>query len=341
MILAEGSLGVLESKTACCVIRYRPDEVVAVIDSQLAGKDTFEILGVGKGIPVVASLEETAPFSPNELLIGIAPRGGALPEEWREIIRQAIAMGMNIVSGLHTFLGDAPDFAALAMEHGVTIWDIRKPPPSMPVGLARARDIPAAVVLTVGTDCDVGKFTVSWEIYRAARECGIDTGFVATGQTGIYIFGKGIVIDAVKADFIAGSVEDMILEVAGGKDLVIVEGQGSLLHPGYSGVTLGLIHGTMPDGFILCHLPSRREIKDCNIPLPGLKRWVELYEESVADIKAAPVLGIALNCFDMGPEETRDLISRVEEETGLPTTDPIKYGAERLVEPIRKVVRRG
>ena len=207
--------------------------------------------------------------------------------------------------------------------------------------MARARDVSATIVLTVGTDCDVGKFTVSWELFRAALGEGIDTEFVATGQTGIYILGKGIVIDAVKADFIAGAVEAMILEGSGGKDLVIVEGQGSLLQPGYSGVTLGLIHGAMPDGFILCHLPSRREITDYGISLPGLTRWIELYESSVADIKAAPVLGIALNCFDMGPEETRDLISRVEYETGLPATDPIKYGAERLMEPIRKAVRRG
>jgi uncharacterized NAD-dependent epimerase/dehydratase family protein len=341
VILAEGSLGILESKTACCVLRYRPNDVVAVIDSRLAGKEAGEVLGIGMGIPIVASIEETAPLSPNELLIGIAPRGGVLPETWREIIRRAIAREMNIVSGLHTFIGDDPEFASLAADQGVTIWDIRKPPPSIPVGLARARGVPATVVLTVGTDCDVGKFTVSWEIYRGARERGIDAGFVATGQTGVYISGKGVVVDAVKADFIAGAVEEMILDVSSGKNLVIVEGQGSLLHPGYSGVTLGLIHGTMPDGFILCHLPSRREITDYGIPLPGLDRWIELYESSVADIKAAPVLGIALNCFDMGPEETRDLISRVEEETGLPTTDPVKYGVERLMEPIRKAVRRG
>ena len=341
VILAEGSLGVLESKTACCVLRYRPDEVVAVIDSRLAGRDAGDVLGVGEGIPIVATVEETAAFDPDELLIGIAPRGGTLPEAWRGIIRRAIGMGMNIVSGLHTFIGDDPEFAAIASEHRVAIRDIRRPPASIPVGLGRAKDLSAAVILTVGTDCDVGKFTAAWEIYRAARAEGIDAGFVATGQTGIYISGRGIVIDAVKADFISGAAEAMVLEAAVGNDLVIVEGQGSLIHPGYSAVTLGLIHGAMPDGFVLCHLPSRREIADCGVQLPGLPRWIDLYENSVADLKEAPVMGIALNCFDMGEEEARDLISRVEDETGLPATDPIRFGVERFMDSIRKAVRRG
>ncbi len=341
MILAEGSLGVLESKTACCVIRYLSDEIVAVLDSRYAGRKVDEVLGIGEGIPILSSIEETFELSPTELLIGIAPRGGLFPEEWRSTIRLALSRGMNIVSGLHTYLGDDTEFSSLAADQGARIWDIRKPPSNLPVGLGKARDVNATIVLTVGTDCDVGKMTVSLELYRAACEEGIETAFVATGQTGIYLMGEGIVVDSVKADYIAGATEEMVLNAGEENDLLIVEGQGSLTHPGYSGVTLGLIHGSMPDGFILCHLPSRVEIADCGIPLPSLKRCVELYQNSMADIREAPVLGIALNCFDMDMERTRDVIVKTEDETGLPVTDPIKFGVDRLMDPIRKVVNRG
>ena len=341
VILAEGYLGVRESKTASCVIRYRPGEVVAVLDSGHAGRRVDEVLGIGDGIPILASIAETSELSPTELLIGIAPRGGMLPDEWRTTIRQAIARGMNIVSGLHTYIGDDDEFSSLAAERGVRIWDIRKPPPHLPVGLGKARYVSATVVLTVGTDCDVGKMTAALELYRAAREAGIETAFVATGQTGVYLSGEGGVVDSVKADYIAGAAEEIVLNAAEGRDLLIVEGQGSLIHPGYSGVTLGLIHGAMPDGFILCHLPSRVDIPDYGIPLPGLKRWIELYQNSMADIREAPVLGIALNCFDMDMEKTQAVIARAEEETGLPVTDPIKIGVDCLMDPIRKAVNRG
>jgi uncharacterized NAD-dependent epimerase/dehydratase family protein len=340
VILAEGSLGVLESKTACCVIRYRPEQVVAVLDSRYAGKDVDQIIGIGKGIPILSSVEETSALSPTELLIGIAPRGGELPEEWKDVICRAIEQGMDIVSGLHTYLCDIDDIATLAAEKGVRIWDIRKPPPYLTVGLGRARDLETTLVLTVGTDCDVGKMTVAFELHRAAREMGIETDMVATGQTGVYLSGKGVVIDSVKSDFIAGAVEEMVLDASVGKELLIIEGQGSLLHPGYSAVTLGLIHGSMPDGFVLCHLPSRVEIPDYGVTLPGLRRWINLYESSIADIKTTPVLGIALNCYDMDIEQARDTITRTEEETGLPVTDPIKFGMDRLMEPIRKAVKR-
>jgi uncharacterized NAD-dependent epimerase/dehydratase family protein len=341
VIMAEGSFGILESKTASCVIRFSPDEVIAVLDSKNAGRQVSDVLGYGEGIPIFASIEETFSLSPTQLMIGIAPRGGKFPEDWRVVIRKAIDFGMDIVSGLHTFLGDDEEFASLAGDKGIRIWDIRKPPSTLTVGLGRARDLDATVILTVGTDCDVGKMTVSYELYRAALKCGLDAGFVATGQTGVYLYGKGTTVDSVTADYISGAVEEMVLDEAKGRELVIVEGQGSLVHPGYSAVTLGLIHGSMPDGFILCHLPTRTEVKDYGIPLPGLTQWIELYKGSMASLKEVPVLGIALNCFDLETEETDRVISRAEEETGLPATDPMKFGVDKLIEPIRKVVTRG
>ena len=341
VVLVEGSLGVLESKTACCVIRYRPDNVVALLDSEHAGMDASEIIGIGEGIPVVASIEEAEALSPTELLIGIAPRGGALPEEWRAIILSAVERRLDIVSGLHDYLSDDPQISLLAKEKGVRIRDIRRPRPSVTVGTGKARDVEATVILTVGTDCNVGKMTVSFELYRAARKAGIRTALATTGQTGVYILGDGAVVDSVKADFVSGSAEELVLRVSEGKELVIVEGQGSLLHPGYSGVTLGLIHGTMPDAFILCHIPTRKEIPGYGVRLPGLRRWVDIYEGCIADIKKVPVIGIALNCFDLDEEEAVAAIESAAEETGLPVTDPIKSGVDMLMESIRKVVRKG
>ncbi len=341
VILAEGCFGILESKTACCVIRFSPEEVVAVLDSEHAGQQVSDVIGYGEGIPILASIEETFPLRPTQLMIGIAPRGGELPDDWRPVIIRAIEHGMDIVSGLHTYLGDDEEFSSLAGGRGVRIWDIRKPPERLTVGLGRARDVEATVILTVGTDCDVGKMTVSLALYHAALGSGMDAAFVATGQTGMYLYGRGIAVDSVTADFISGATEEMVLEAAEGKELVIVEGQGSLIHPGYSGVTLGLVHGSMPDGFILCHVPSKTEIPGYGIRLPGLKRWIEMYEGSMASVKEARVLGIALNCFDLDEEETGRVIGRAEEETGLPATDIMKFGTDKLMEPIRKAVKRG
>ncbi|MFN2384480.1 MAG: DUF1611 domain-containing protein, partial [Gemmatimonadota bacterium] len=235
----------------------------------------------------------------------------------------------------HTFLGDDPELAALAARHGATIRDLRRVPDDLPVAARRAASVEATVVLTVGTDCNVGKMTAAVELTRAARRLGHRAVFAPTGQTGLFLDGRGLVVDRVIADFIAGAAEQIVLDNAPGQDFVFVEGQGSLLHPGYSGVTLGLLHGSQPDAQILVHQPTRTRTLNDELPIMPLPEWVALHEQLAGYLKPAPVAGIAINGFDLDEAAARDWAARIEAETGLPAIDPVKFGAEPLVGAIQ------
>lgn len=339
LVVAEGQFGPLTSKTATSAVRFLPDRVVGVLDSRLAGSTVHDVLGFGGGIPVVGSLDEGLRLGPTALLIGIAPQGGALPPEWRPMLRQAIEAGLPIVAGLHAHISDDPELARAARERGVPIHDLRKPPTDLSVSGGHARNVEAYTVLTVGTDCNIGKMTAGLHIRDALTRRGARVGFAATGQTGILIEGWGIAVDAVVADFISGAAERLVLRAAEGNDVVLVEGQGSLVHPGYSGVTLGLLHGSMPDGMILCHQPTRT----CPyggggvyhwMPLPGVLEMREICERAIAPLRPSKVIGVSLVTFDMDEAAARDAIKRAEDETGLPATDPVRFGPEPLAEAI-------
>ena len=252
----------MTSKTANSVIRYLPERTVGVLDRQQAGKTVQQILGFGGDIPLVPSMKEGLALRPDAVLVGIAPQGGRLPEEWRSWLAEALDAGCDVWSGLHTFLGDDPLLAAKARAGQRRIFDLRKPPPDLPVASGAAKAVDPYVVLTVGTDCNVGKMTAQLQLTRELNAAGLRTRFVATGQTGIMIEGWGIAVDAVVADFVAGAAERLVLQGSDGADIVLVEGQGSINHPGYSAVTLGLLHGSCPDGLILCHQATREYIGD-------------------------------------------------------------------------------
>ncbi len=333
-VLAEGSFGVLESKTATVLVRYLPDNVVGVIDSRNAGKDVSDIIDIGKGIPIVRNLSKAMQYDPTMLAIGIAPPGGALPSAWRSTIYEAIQSGLHIMSGLHHFLSEDAELVDLAERYNVVLWDARKPPENLPVATCKAAEIDATVILTVGSDCRVGKMLSGIEITHAARKQGLNAEFCPTGQNGIMVWGWGIAIDAVISDFTAGAAEEIVLEGAKNHDLLIVEGQGSLVHPGYSGVTLSLLHGSMPDAMIFCHQPSRKQVARYTVPLPSLTDMIRQYEMLTQPIKPAKVIGVALNCFDLSEQESYEAIDAVETETGLPATDVVKFGAEKLVDAI-------
>src|SRR5438094_10312274 len=264
LIIADGQFGPLTSKTANSCIRYFPERIVGVLDRREAGKTVADVLGFGgpPPIPVVGDFAQGLALGPTAVLIGIAPAGGQLPPEWRGWLKTAIDRGLEIWSGLHTFIGDDPELGALARERGVRIFDARKAPPNLPVADGLAAEVNAYVVHTVGSDCNVGKMTAQVELRNALVNRGHRTRFVATGQTGIFLEGWGIAVDAVVADFIAGASEWLVLEAAKDADIILVEGQGSLIHPGYSGVTLGLLHGSCPDALILCHQATREHIGD-------------------------------------------------------------------------------
>lgn len=338
LIIADGDFTPLLSKTANSVIRYQPDRVVAVLDSTKAGQTVQQVLGFGGEIPVIATVTEGLALGANSVLIGIAPVGGGLPETWQGWIREAIEGGCDVVSGLHTFLGDDPVLAEAARRSGTSIHDIRKPPRDIPVASGRARDLAPLVVLTVGTDCNVGKMTSQLQLVAGLNARGLRTRFVATGQTGIMIEGWGIAVDAVVADFIAGAAEQITLQGAEGADIVLVEGQGSINHPGYSGVTLGLLHGSTPDAMILCHQPSRTSIGDYRkaawLELPPLSVYVAQYEAMANLVHPSKVVGIALNTYDLSDEAARAACERATQETGLPAIDPVRFDPAPLLDAL-------
>ncbi|HEX2201963.1 MAG TPA: DUF1611 domain-containing protein [Longimicrobium sp.] len=345
LVLAEGLFGPQTSKTANSAVRYLPDRVLAVIDSRSAGKTVEEVLGFGGGIPVLGSVDEGLGLGADAVLVGIAPQGGQLPPEWRPWLDTAIDAGLDLVSGLHFHLGDDAALAERARARGVRIHDLRRPPADLPVSTGKAREVEALVVHTVGTDCNIGKMTAALQLRGALEGRGARVGFAATGQTGILIEGWGIAVDAVVADFIGGAAERLVLRAAEGNDVVLVEGQGSLVHPGYSGVTLGLLHGSMPDAQVLCHQPSRA----CPFSygqhyqwmrLPTVPEMIRICEGAIAPLRPAPVIGVALNTWDLSDEEAKAAIARVQDETGLPATDPVRYDPAPLAEAVLAAAER-
>jgi uncharacterized NAD-dependent epimerase/dehydratase family protein len=338
LILADGAFGVHTSKTAVGCIRFTPEQVVGVLDTVNAGKTVEQVLGFGGAIPVVASVAAGMPLNPNILLIGIAPTGGQLPEAWRPVLRAALEAGLHIWSGLHVFIGDDPEFAALARAKGVDILDVRKPPADLPVSSGRVREIDATVILTVGSDCNIGKMTTQLAVREALKDRGVRVAFAGTGQTGIFIDGKGISVDAVVADFIGGAAERLVLESAKDADIVLVEGQGSIIHPGFSGVTYGLIHGSLPHALVLCTQPSRVAIRNNDwVKIPSLKELIAMHDAVTAPLRFAPTIAIAMNTYDLSDEAARDAIERGMAETRLPATDPVRFDPAPIADAILKV----
>ncbi|NUP70137.1 MAG: DUF1611 domain-containing protein [Gemmatimonadaceae bacterium] len=337
LILADENFGPETSKTANACIRYTPDHVVGVIDRRQAGRTAQQVLGFGGAIPVVATLDEGLALKPNALLIGIAPAGGQIPPDWVRLVGRAIEHTLEIWSGLHSFIGDIPELAALAKQHGVTIHDLRRPPAKLPVSNGRVREVAATVVLTVGTDCNIGKMTTQLQLLGKLRARGIRTSFAATGQTGILIEGRGIGVDAVIADFIGGAAESLVLECAAESDLVLVEGQGSIIHPSYSGVTYGLLHGSLPHAQIMCAQPSRTAINRCEwVKIPPLVDFIRMSEAAAAPLRPAPVIGVALNTYDLDEASALRAVETVQRETGLPTTDPVRFDPAPVVDAIAR-----
>ena len=338
LIVADGDFAPMTSKTANSVIRYLPDRVVAVLDRTQAGKTVQEVLGFGGTTPVVGSMTEGLARRPTAVLIGIAPQGGRLPDEWRAWLAEALDAGCDLWSGLHTFLADDPMLAEKARANGRRLLDLRRPPADLPIASGAAKATEAFRVLTVGTDCNVGKMTAQLQLIRALNDRGVRTRFVATGQTGIMIEGWGIAVDAVVADFIAGAAERITVEGAKDADVVLVEGQGSINHPGYSGVTLGLLHGSCPEAMILCHQSSREYIGDYRraswLRIPPLSEYVRLYETIGSAVHPTKVVGIALNTYDLDEASARKACADAERETGLPATDPVRFDPAPLVDAV-------
>jgi uncharacterized NAD-dependent epimerase/dehydratase family protein len=322
------------AKTAHGILRYGTREVVCVVDDTSAGAIASEVVPYARrDVPVVATVAEAVKLGSNVLVIGVAPFGGHLTPEWRAALLEAIGAGVHVEAGLHTVLAEDAELAAAAAAAGVELRDLRAAPAGLSVPPAERPDV--RVVHTVGSDCAIGKMSVTLELDAAARASGRESAFVATGQTGIAITGWGIAVDHVISDFIAGAAARLVDEGASRAQLLFVEGQGALGHPAYSGVTLGLLHGCRPDALVLCHRAGATFIDDYpETPIPPLPELIRLYEGAVGWVRPARVVAIALNTRGLSDAEARAACDAVAAETGLPATDPVRFGAEPLLEAV-------
>ena len=316
------------------VVAYSPHPTVVIVDSERAG-ETYE------GIPIVATVTEALVYEPDTALVGVATQGGRFPPAWRDLLRKTIAAGLDVENGLHEFLSDDEEMTSLAREHGVELRDLRKPPPGLSVPTGENLQVAGKIVLTVGSDCAIGKKTVAVELDRAARERGLKSVFVPTGQTGIANAGWGIAVDAVVSDFLAGAAEWLVVEGARrGGELLFVEGQGSLVHPAYSGVTLGLLHGSAPHALVLCHRAGAKVVEGYpEHPLPSLAELVELHERASLPLRRARVAALALNTHGLEDSDARRAIAAATEETHLPADDPVRFGGDALLDAVLSVVQ--
>ncbi len=331
LILAEGlSDDRHYGKTLRGVMRYRRESVVAILDTRRAGE-------TDDGVPIVGSVNDALCFNPDTALVGVATQGGRFPSDWRDLLRSCVAKGLDVENGLHVRLKEIPGLAELARRHGVELRDLREPPEGLSTATGENLSVPATVVLTVGSDCAVGKMTATCELDLEARRRGLRSVFVPAGQTGIAIAGWGIAVDAVVSDFLAGAAEQLVLEGAGRGDLLWVEGQGSILHPVYSGVTLGLMHGSAPHLYVLCHEAGRTEHEGAGggpHPIPSLTQLVDLHERLALPLRPAQVACIALNTRPLDEDRAQRTIAAAEDETGLPADDPVRFGAAKLLDAV-------
>lgn len=335
VVLTDGYLRSFRAKTAHSVIRYRPEEVVAVLDAECAGSTCADVLGYGGPIPVVGTLDEVG--QADTLLLGIAPPGGRMPPEWKSLILEAIARGMHVLSGLHDFLRDDPELAAAAEKRGVRLTDVRAND-EHDVASFEGLEESCLRIHTVANDCSCGKMTTAIEITDGLQKRGLDSKFVATGQTGIMIEGDGSPIDCVVADFVSGAAEKLVLANQS-RDVLLIEGQGSLFHPRYSAVTLGLLHGVRPDGLVLCYDMTRTSVAGMDWPLPPLNDVVAFYESAAQIMHPCRMIGVSVIAPGKSNDEVHAECDRVEQSLGLPASDVFRHGSAKLEEAVLKLGR--
>ena len=337
VVLCHDAFNYIKNKTGNMLIRYRPDEVVAVIDREKVGSNCEEEVGVGGDTPILANFNAALPLKPDTLVIGNATQGGFITEEYREEIANAINAGCDVISGMHQFLNDDDDLRSRAEKRGVQLIDLRMAPnpPHFPTGSWQNRKIP--VLLIVGTDCDTGKMTTAWELSKRLKDRGRRVEFIGTGQTGILLSGSGVPIDAVKADFMAGEIEYLIDNVPNNTELVIVEGQGALTNQFYAGVTLGLMHGAMPDYMLMTHDPTR-DLDVTDFPMTTMKHVMDLHLDLMKSFKQSRFIGINLLTFAFDNQKALKIIEDSQKEFNMETTDLIRFGDKGLLDAIEGVL---
>ena len=337
VILSHGAFNYIKNKTGNMLIRYRTDEVIALLDRTKSGMTANDELGYGGNIPVLDNFDACIDLEPDTLVIGNASQGGFISDDYRAEVIKAIEFGCDIISGMHHFINDDVEFVQLAEKHNVSLFDLRRPPepPNFPKGSWHKRKIP--VLLIVGTDCDTGKMTTAWEISERLKSRGRKVEFIVTGQTGILLSGAGVPIDAVKADFMAGEIEHLIDKVSEDTELIIVEGQGALTNQYYAGVTLGLLHGAMPDYMLMTHDPAR-DLDVTDYPMATMRLVMDMHLDLMSNFKKSKFIGINLLTFKLSDEDAKKEIDKVKEEYSMATTDLIRYGSNELIETIEDLL---
>jgi uncharacterized NAD-dependent epimerase/dehydratase family protein len=337
VLLQHGGLADLSGKTGLTLLRYRRGPVVAVVDPAQAGRSLREVSGIDRDVPVVASLVEALAYGPQVAVVGLAPSGGRLPLPVRADVAAALRAGLSVASGLHSRIGDDPELAPLRRDPA-WIWDLRREPEGLVVAAGRAAALPCRRLLAVGSDMAVGKMSACLELAAAAEHLGLASRFVGTGQAGILISGRGVALDAVRVDYAAGAVEAAVLQAAEGlgpSGLVLVEGQGSLAHPG-STATLPLLRGSQPTELLLVHRAGQRHIKGLpELPIPPLAELIAAVEALAAlgrpDGQRPRVKAVAVNTGHLDAEAAAQAIAAVADATGLPCADAVRGGAKQLL----------
>jgi uncharacterized NAD-dependent epimerase/dehydratase family protein len=337
-IFAEGLFAAHNGKTAHGVIRYGTRDVVAVIDSTQAGRTASEVVPFSlREVPIVGTLEEAIELGATALLVGVAPTGGKLDPAWRATLLAAIGAGLSVEAGLHTQLSEDPELRRVATRAGVALRDLRAAPADLTVPRGPySRPDSVRVVHSVGSDTVIGKKVVTLELDRAARERGLESVYVPTGQTGVAIAGWGIAVDHVISDYVAGAGERLVHEGAERGDLLFVEGQGGLFHPAYSAVTLGLLHGSAPDLLVLVHKAGATALRNYpDLPIPPLGDLIAAYESVARPVRPARVAAVALNTADLRSDDAaREAIAACESETGLVSDDVVRFGPQRVLDAV-------
>jgi len=336
-ILCHEAFNYIKNKTGNMLIRYRPDEVVAVIDREKIGSTSEEEVGVGGNTPVLGDFNATLHLDPDTLVIGNATQGGFITDEYKAEIINAMNAGCDVISGMHQFLNDDEELKNIAAQKNVKLIDLRMPPdpPHFPTGTWQNRKVP--VLLIVGTDCDTGKMTTAWEVAKRLQDRGRKVEFIGTGQTGILLSGSGVPIDAVKADFMAGEIEFLIQNTPKDTELVIIEGQGALTNQFYAGVTLGLMHGAMPDYMLMTHDPSR-DLDVTDFPMVSMQHVMDLHLDLMKVFRESKFIGINLLTFAFDEKKALDVIQKSENEFNIPTTDLIRFGDKGLIDAIEGIL---
>lgn len=329
LILVEKLLGDKHAKTAYGVIRYVPEQVVAVVDSRHKGKTVGSVLGYGGDIPVVGSIKEGLAYKPDSLLIGLAIMGGVLPKTWKKMVVEAISLKLDIINGLHTFISTDPELQSEAKRHKTELIDLRMPPPVQRCSEGRPLHNNAKVILSVGTDGSIGKMSTMLEVHKEFKKVQPSSTCIATGQTGMLIMGNGCAIDAIKSDFVGGAMEELLLKESKRYKYLFVEGQGSIIHQGFSAVTLGLMHGTLPDAMVMCHRLGYKQ-NELGFKIPPLDELIRLHELLVGYFKKTKIVGISMITVGYPDEKARRFMNQMEKELNLPVEDSVRYGGKKL-----------